>query len=190
MKGNLTKLIAALAVAIMLFSGCGSIDSDTKPQEDPYPDYVPLVFSSVDELADAIKNADSMENGRGKSLLETLEYFYAPAQTPEKYKLSYVEVLEHNIIFCYVPDHADGQSRERIQYIYFRGDKVTDDSDPFSVVLEQYDLTPTAEGLAYSEKDNSMFFRVGNSRMHVTVPDSLNSFAQMKKLCTAMLVEP
>ena len=136
-------------------------------------------FQSVEELVEA---ALAGELGRE---IPGLEYFYAPAVEFPGYCLRHIEVSEWYICYWYVPigcSDPDWLVRDGIRVVYsFKG--------TMEGIAKQYGLERTPEGHLYHPKESWIAFAVGDSRMTIEVPDSMNDYALLKTFCTARRVE-
>lgn len=154
---------------------------------------MPAIFSTVEQLIDAANGGDvPTVNEEQRQALKTarvtdIEYFYAPTAAFEGYKLLRVTVSPWNIFYDYVPKDstADRFSYDSGISVCISREESSDSDDPLKALAEQAGIGLTEDGLLYEPGRQSITFAVGSSWMYIIVPESMNEYETLKKLCKA-----
>lgn len=152
---------------------------------------MPAVFSTVEGLIYAANGGDvPAVNEEQKQALKTvtdIEYFYAPTAAFEGYKLLRIAVSPWNIFYYYVPKDgaADQFSYDSGISVCYSREESSDSDDPLKALTEQAGIGLTEDGLMYEPGRQSITFTAGSSWMSIRVPESMNEYEALKKLCKA-----
>ena len=153
------------------------------PPMDIEAEPVSLIFSSVDELHEAITAVKTSKDADSSIRLSSLDSVYYPALGfLDGYQLYQIEVSQQRIIYYFMPI----DSEEDI-FVYENGITVTfkrtdgeqagsDTNDPLAALLEQAGVPLTKDGFLYEADKNTLTLSVGDTWMAIRVPDDLNDY--------------
>lgn len=153
------------------------------PPMDIEAEPVSLIFSSVDELHEAITAVKTSKDADSPIRLSSLDSVYYPALGfLDGYQLYQIEVSQQRIIYYFMPI----DSEEDI-FVYENGITVTfkrtdgeqagsDIVDPLAALSEQAGVPLTKDGFLYEKDKNTLTLSVGDTWMAIRVPDDLNDY--------------
>ena len=149
------------------------------------PDPEAAAFASADSLAAGVAQArETAPEARteAQTVLAALDEVYVPDADFEGFTLLGVEAREGFLIYYYMP--ADGPAYDGFDYR--RGITVTVCTDP-SVTLEQVcgqmGLTPEADGFAYDEEHQQLYFAQDGHTCSLQMPEDTPDPEAMKAFC-------
>ena len=149
------------------------------------PDPEATAFASAEALAAGIAQARETAAGArtdAQTVLAALDEIYVPDADFEGFELLGVEAQEGFLIYYYMP--ADGPAYDGFDYR--RGITVTVCTDP-SVTLEQVcgqmGLTPEADGFAYDEEHQQLYFSQEGHACSLQMPEGTADPEAMKAFC-------
>ena len=149
------------------------------------PDPEAAAFASADSLAAGVAQArETAPEARteAQTVLAALDEVYVPDADFEGFTLLGVEAREGFLIYYYMP--AGGPAYDGFDYR--RGITVTVCTDP-SVTLEQVcgqmGLTPEADGFAYDEEHQQLYFAQDGHTCSLQMPEDTPDPEAMKAFC-------
>ena len=178
-----------------------SANLEAQPEEQPSPDSaatteenyffcaLPTSFDSIQELVSALK-AGTYASAQGTSYIQSarqkMDAIYVPAAIPDGFVLWGLDMNEYRISYFYAQEEDAKESifpSSRGIVVVFSLEPSDTGAHPLAGIADQYEIPINEEGYIYSPEDNKIFFAPGNTRMAITVPDSMNNYDTLKSLC-------
>lgn len=149
----------------------------------------PASFNSTQALVSSLKAGTcQMLDGTTyslQSIKEKVDSVYLPASIPHGFHLYHIELDQYGIVYYYMP--AEEINRPYFNYktgiVFIHSIEVGNASDPLLATEKQMSTCRDQDGYIYVPSLNSIFFAIGNTRMSVRVPDSMNRYDTLKSLC-------
>lgn len=174
MKRKISIIACAFVAAIVVIVFICAFDASNNSEKPHNPEVI--TFYSTDALLAAMANEDK------HPALDCLDQFYTPV-LPAEYELSQIDLTKSVIEFIYSPRNQ--QNTDNTADVVRTRFYSENDGAEFTELKEslKYDI-PTRDGYYYRHKENQITFSVGNSFLSISVPDSLNSYDNLKQLCS------
>ncbi len=151
-------------------------------------------YFSVEELVGSVnlltennvQSADTLMNT--DTLSKHYNHFYVPALLPSNYVLEGINVSKTEITYYYQPSDVPYSYKNLIKFIYKNPDQVTTEN-PLDMLVARDKTDVTEDDLLYLPQYREINFTVGDSWMSIVVPESMNTYEQLKPLCVATRYE-
>ena len=114
---------------------------------------------------------------------------YVPAAQFSGYELDSVTVSAKSISYYYKPISVTEYELNNEIIVNYANPSRFNGKDPMQSVVTQFRAALTEDGFLYLPEKRDITFPVGNSRMSITVPESMNTYEQLKPLCVATRYE-
>lgn len=145
-------------------------------------DIVKELYFSLQELLNAATSETKTD------LAKYFDHFYVPAAIPEGYTLYRITVWEYNIQYRYKLIADPDNDKMNITVTYANPNRFKG-KEPMQPLVNQLGISLTEDGFLYYAKEGVVAFPVGDSRMTIQVPESMNTYEQIKSLCVATRYE-
>lgn len=173
-------------------TSCDEVEADVS--EDPAVDMgaeaEPMLYSSVEEMMEAVqteRQAKSKDGMAQLSKLDELSMVYVPAESLSGRSLFLIEVSPYAVRYYYMPGGTaapEFSDTEGIIVSCYREPEYNPDT-----FFEDNGLVPDEDGFVYEEEKNKMTFIQNDGIISVRVPDILNSYDTLRSLCEIKKIE-